>query len=391
MDTTLGIYTHIPFCLKKCPYCDFNSISLHPIPEDIYIDAVLLEFNLLIERHNLISRQLETIYIGGGTPTLLSPDGVKRLLNGLSAGFSTVEDMEITIEANPGTVDLSRLQGFKAAGVNRLSIGVQSFNDKTLKTLGRIHNARAGLKAFEDARGAGFENIGIDLIFGVPGRKGGDWQRDIEMAISLRPEHISIYNLTIEEGTPFYTMAQEGRLTFPSDDEEIEMYGTAIHLLKEAGYRQYEISNFSLPGYESTHNQRYWLCKDYIGLGAGAHSYLGTDLKSVPSSGVRWWNEKDLFKYMDRIRRHGDAVTGKEFLTMKEAMVEGVFLGLRRLEGLDKERFLSHFGSPLKDLYHETIERLKENNLIFEEGRFIKLTHKGVLLSNEVFAELFSP
>lgn len=396
---TLSIYIHIPFCLKKCPYCDFNSIPLNPIPEKAYIGALLKEFDHLREGFNLPSRRLESIYIGGGTPSLLSPQAIQRILDGLKEGFSQIQDIEITLEANPGTVDLSRLMGFKRAGVNRLSLGVQSFNDKTLKTLGRIHSSGASLEAFNDARRAGFDNVGIDLIFGVPAKRGvpgqglRDWEEDIEIVLTLRPEHISTYNLTIEKGTPFYKLAQEGLLTSPSDDEEAEMYESAISRFKRAGYAHYEISNFALLGMESRHNQRYWLYKDYIGLGAGAHSYVGTDFKSVPSFavpsfGVRWWNEKAPFIYMKRIEGEGNAIEGREFLTREEAITEGIFLGLRRPEGLDKEWFLRHFGKGLDDTYPETIGRLKEGGLLLEEGRFIKLSHQGLLLSNEVFLAL---
>lgn len=381
---TLGIYIHIPFCLRKCPYCDFNSIPLSPIPEKAYIGALLKEFDQLREGFNLPSRRLESIYIGGGTPSLLSPQAVHLILDGLKEGFSQTGYIEITLEVNPGTVDLSRLMGFKRAGVNRLSLGVQSFKDKTLEMLGRIHSSGASLEAFNDARRAGFDNVGIDLIFGVPGQGLGDWEEDIEMVLTIRPEHISTYSLTIEKGTPFYKLAQEGLLTSPSDDEEAEMYESAISRFKGSGYIHYEISNFALPGMESRHNQRYWLYKDYIGLGAGAHSYLG----SVPSFGVRWWNEKAPFIYMERIEREGNAMEGREFLTREEAITEGIFLGLRRPEGLDKGWFLRRFGIGLESTYPETIGRLKDRGLLLEEGRFIKLSHQGLLLSNEVFLAL---
>ena len=424
MNKTIGIYIHIPFCVKKCQYCDFNSIAIDNIPDDIYINAVIKELTGHIkERPILADKTLETIYIGGGTPSLISPNNIKRFVSGIIQTFPFVnprpilrmgapksfgvgvntqaidksltskmfvngkQDVcqyrEITIEINPGTVIRDSLVAFKDAGVNRLSIGGQSFNEKTLKSLGRIHSAKDAVRCYEYARMAGFDNIGIDLIFGAPEQSIEEWEEDLETVISLRPEHISTYNLTIEKGTPFSKLQKDGKLILPSEEEQILMYEHAIDKLKGAGYNHYEISNFSLNGFESRHNLRYWSCMDYIGLGSGAHSYIAS-----PDWGMRWWNENNPAVYMQRIKDTGQAIAGKEVLRKEEALEEGIFLGLRRLTGIDKNWFATRFNMPLKELYMHKIAALKMAGLLYEDDNIIRLTRKGLLLSNEVFAEL---
>ena len=289
----------------------------------------------------------------------------------------------ITIEINPGTITKNSLAAFRDAGINRLSIGIQSFNDKTLKTLGRVHSADNSLKCYEYARTTGFDNIGIDLIFGAPGQSVEEWEGDLKTAVALRPEHISAYNLTVEKGTLFFELQKNSRLVLPSEEGQVLMYELAIDSLKEAGYNHYEISNFSLTGFESQHNMRYWSCMDYIGLGAGAHSYL-----SSPDWGVRWWNESDHDAYMQQINETGQAIAGKERLTKKETLEEGIFLGLRRTSGINMDWFAARFNTQLKNLCHQKIAELKTGGLIYEDGSIIRLTRKGLILSNEVFAEL---
>lgn len=388
MDNTIGIYVHIPFCVKKCPYCDFNSVATADIPDDAYINALNRELFFHIKERPVLSKKiLETIYIGGGTPSLISPHNIKRLLSSIKQAFAESNPEEITIEINPGTIARNSLAAFRDAGINRLSIGIQSFNDKTLKTLGRIHSADNSLKCYEYARTTGFDNIGIDLIFGAPGQSVEEWEGDLKTAVALRPEHISAYNLTVEKGTLFFELQKNGGLVLPSEEGQVLMYELAIDSLKEAGYNHYEISNFSLTGFESQHNMRYWSCMDYIGLGAGAHSYI-----SSPDWGVRWWNESDPDAYMQQIKKataeQGQAIAGKERLTKKEALEEGIFLGLRRTSGINMNWFAARFNTPLKNLCHQKIAELKTCGLIYEDGSIIRLTRKGLTLSNEVFAEL---
>ncbi|MBI5048325.1 MAG: radical SAM family heme chaperone HemW [Deltaproteobacteria bacterium] len=393
MNNTIGIYVHIPFCIKKCPYCDFNSIAVTSAPDDIYIDAVLEELaGHIKEKPSLLNKTLETIYIGGGTPSIIEPHNIKKLVNGIRQAFSDTAPDEITIEINPGTVTRDRLAAFKDAGINRLSIGIQSFNEKMLKTLGRIHSAKDSVRCYEYARAAGFNNIGMDIIFGAPEQSIKEWEEDIETAACLRPEHISTYNLTIENGTSFFTLQKSCELALPSEEEQTLMYEIAINILKNKGYNHYEISNFSLAGFESRHNNRYWLGMDYLGLGAGAHSYISSlnivSQEQTPDWGTRWWNEKNPDVYMQRIKDTDHAIAGKETLKKVEALEEGIFLGLRRLTGIDTGWFLTRFNISLKDLYASKISALKAAELLYEDANSIRLTHKGLLLSNEVFAEL---
>ncbi|MEK7841475.1 MAG: radical SAM family heme chaperone HemW, partial [Deltaproteobacteria bacterium] len=297
--------------------------------------------------------------------------------------FVESNPVEITIEINPGTITRNSLAAFRDAGINRLSIGIQSFNDKTLKSLGRVHSADNSPKCYEYARTTGFDNIGIDLIFGAPGQSVEEWEGDLKTAVALRPEHISAYNLTVEKGTLFFELQKNGGLVLPSEEGQVLMYELAIDSLKEAGYNHYEISNFSLTGFESQHNMRYWSCMDYIGLGAGAHSYI-----SSPDWGIRWWNESDPDAYMQQINETGQAIAGKERLTKKEAIEEGIFLGLRRTSGINMNWFAARFNTQLKNLCRQKIAELKTCGLIYEDGSIIRLTRKGLILSNEVFAEL---
>ena len=393
MNNTIGIYIHIPFCVKKCPYCDFNSVSDANIPDNAYIVTVLKELAAHIEGEpSLAYKTLETIYIGGGTPSLIKPHNIKRLVSGIKRMFLGLHSQESTIEVNPGTVKKDALTGLLDAGINRLNIGIQSFNDKTLKTLGRIHFAKDTLKCYEYARRTGFDNIGIDLIFGIPDQSVDEWEQDLKTAIALKPEHISAYNLTVEKGTEFFELQKSGGLIQPSEEEQVLMYELAIDSLKEAGYNHYEISNFSLNGFESRHNLRYWSCMDYIGLGAGAHSYISFPDKNIqgepPCWGIRWWNESDPTAYMRQINETEQAIAGKERLTKKEALGEGIFLGLRRIRGIDVNWFLRRFNMSLKDLYMHKFAALKMEGLLYEDAVGLRLTRKGLLLSNEVFREI---
>ncbi|MBI5892177.1 MAG: radical SAM family heme chaperone HemW [Deltaproteobacteria bacterium] len=388
MSTTLGIYIHIPFCKRKCPYCDFNSFALNPIPEKDYIRSIINELESVIKKEDSIHCKppdtIDTIYIGGGTPSAISPKYIKEILDKLHKSFKLKSEAEITIEVNPAAVDKDKLKEYKNFGINRLSIGVQSFDNKVLKILGRIHNTEDAVKTYGDARNAGFENIGIDLMFGIPEQTLDMWLTAVEMAISIKPEHISIYGLTIEQDTEFYCMQKKGNLILPDEETYILMYESAIQRLKHAGYIHYEISNFSLPDYESKHNLRYWQGLDYIGIGAGAHSYISSE-----TWGKRFWNEEDVFKYMDKIERHGNAASGMEILTKEKAIREFIFLGLRQVNGINAKRFCERFNLPLTDKYFEVIPDLKKNNLIEADGDIIRLTQRGLALSDAVFTEFF--
>lgn len=375
---TLNIYVHIPFCVKKCPYCSFTSFSPGDVPEKEYTECILGELSYLLKRENL-KCPVETVYFGGGTPSIFSPDSIKRILEGIGKKLPLLKDVsEVTLEVNPDTVDKKKLLGFKNAGINRLSIGVQSFNEGELKKLERTHSAGKGELAFLDARDSGFKNIGIDLIFAIPGQTLPGFERSLSKTIKLRPEHVSIYALTVEEGTPYSRAFKKGGLRFPPEKLCVDMYLGAIGLLKENGYTHYEISNLALPGFESRHNTACWLGKNYLGLGAGAHSYL-----RYPGWGRRWWNRPYFPHYMEALDKKGSHVLGKETLKEDSAKLEAIFLGLRLLKGIGKNGFKKRFGSPPEAFLQW--ERLTELGLVKDKGDRISLTEKGILFSNEVF------
>ncbi len=395
IDKSIGVYVHIPFCSSKCPYCDFNSVEVPRIPVARYVGCLKKELSALLEdgSRDLSARVLKSVYLGGGTPTTLSRSSIKEIIGAIKDAFVHVEGVEVTIEANPGSVDRRKMAGFKDAGVNRISIGVQSFDDRVLKTLGRAHTSSGAREAVKDARETGFRNIGVDLIFAVPGQTGESWEATLKEAVALRPAHISLYNLTIERSTPFYGLYKAkrragvpgapGAIAPASQETEVEMYTTAVDLLKAAGYRHYEISNFALPGYSGVHNQGYWLGSDYIGLGSGAHSYL-----SMPDWGSRFWNEPDVEEYMRSVTASGRAVSGIEALSRAEAATERVMLGLRMLErGIDALEFKRRFGETLATCF-KGWKMLESEGFVQSRAGTLLLTPKGVLVSDEIFATL---
>ena len=366
----LGIYIHIPFCLHKCPYCDFNSIAVKPLPEEKYVTALIDEIRDRSEKFR--GHTIETVYLGGGTPSLFSPHTIGAILNEIIRNFTVAKEAEITIEANPCSVNHEKLSAFHALGINRLSLGVQSFKDACLKILGRIHSAKEAVSAFEKGREVGFENVGIDLISGIPFQTCTAWEDDLDKVIALNPEHISAYQLHVEQGTPFYQSMERGELALPPEEIQTEMLETTREKLTEAGYEHYEISNYAHPGYRSRHNQRYWEGKEYLGIGTGAHSFL------QKGWGLRQANISDPLLYMERAEKTGF----EESLKKEEAIEEAIFLGLRQSEGIDVKRFEERFGLPL-DAHFPSLE-----GLVREEMGRVTLTPRGLLLSNEVFVRL---
>ncbi|MBI5642190.1 MAG: radical SAM family heme chaperone HemW [Deltaproteobacteria bacterium] len=379
----IGIYVHIPYCVSKCPYCDFKSVVDSGLDESKYIDSLLRELDRVLGKEGALrSREIESIYLGGGTPSLFSSASAGRIIREVKDAFDLDVSPEITVEVNPDTVNREKFEGYKEAGVNRISIGFQSLNDGVLKTLGRTHSAKRAVDAFMDAREACFDNIGVDLIFAVPGQTVADWEESLMQAVRLSPEHISLYGLTLEEGTPFCKKYKDSSV-LPSEDDYALMYGKATEVLKESGYVHYEISNWARPGKQSIHNQRYWLGGDYIGLGVSAHSFL-----SYPGWGRRWWNEVAISAYMDGVQAGGAAVAGAEALTREEALTEAMFLGLRMLKrGLRGDGFKKRFGISIKEAF-KGWRLLKEEGLLKIDGEDMHLTGKGVLVSDEVFARM---
>ncbi|HHW44474.1 MAG TPA: radical SAM family heme chaperone HemW [Desulfotomaculum sp.] len=374
----LSLYIHVPFCLRKCHYCDFVSYPYDPEAAGRYREALLQEMALYRERLTPEERRLKTVFIGGGTPTCLPASTLEDILRASRRYFHWLPEVEVTVEANPGTVDGEKLAVLRRAGVNRLSLGVQACQEHLLKLLGRIHTFEQAVEAVKLARRAGFDNLGVDLIFGIPGQTQDQWRSCLEKVLELHPEHISTYSLMIEEGTPLAEAVDEGRVT-PCDEElELAMYRQAIHTLTARGYEHYEISSFARPGYRCRHNLTCWQNRTYLGLGPAAHSYRGN---------VRYYNVGSLPEYRARVRKGELPVEGREQLTPSIAMGETVFLGLRLLEGVDLEAFASRFGRRLEDVYGERLERLCRQGLVEISSGHLRLTGRGLPLANRVFAE----
>ena len=313
----------------------------------------------------------------------MEPDYIEAIVEGAKRLFGLPKDAEMTLEANPGTVDREKLSAFHLTGVNRLSLGIQSFSDKMLTRLGRVHTAEEGIEAFNSAREAGFDNIGIDLIHSLPGQTYRMWLKELEKAVSLRPEHISAYGLTVEPGTPFHYMEEAGDLLLPDDEEAAEMFEITSSFLRNAGYEHYEISNFALSGRRSRHNQVYWERRDYIGFGAGAHSFI-----SQPSFGRRWRNTDQPEKYIQSIFAGKVPEVENSTLNKRQAMSEMLFLGLRMTNGIDVEKFKMDFNIPIEDAYPDQLPRLINKGLLECDGPMLRLSGKGIILSNQVFINL---
>ena len=370
---TAGVYIHIPFCRSRCSYCDFATGLFEAEVATRYVHAVVNE----IDRNASGSSHIDTIYFGGGTPSLLTPVQVETLLNKVKSSFHVDENVEVTMEMNPGTVTPSALSEFRGLGVNRASFGAQTFDDDELARLGRSHNTSQTLKTFSDLRGAGFDNISFDLIAGLPGQTLIQWQNNVEQALSLRPEHLSFYLLEVHQHTPLAEHIRRGIQPKPDDDLAAVMYAHMLELAEDAGYEHYEISNLCRPGFESRHNTKYWTGAAYFGFGCSAHSYDGLNR--------RWANERDISSYVRSIETEMSPVVEEQILSADEIRSEFVFLGMRMMRGVDARRYRDAFGV---DLYaeHETdIARFIDAGLVQVEGDLIRLTRAGALMSNEVF------
>jgi oxygen-independent coproporphyrinogen-3 oxidase len=375
-----GIYLHIPFCQKKCFYCDFYSVELRsygqPIQArdetDLYLDALKQEIDLYSQSHGLDT--FETVYFGGGTPSLLPASRVDEILQYLRSKFKISGTAEVTLETNPGTVDRDKLELLRTAGINRLSIGVQSFYDDELRFLGRIHSAKEGIECVEAARSVGFDNISIDLIFGLPSQTIDHWQKSLERAVNLQPPHISAYSLILEEGTPLYLMMKTGKVTPLSDETDAAMYERVIDFLTEKGFVHYEVSNFALPGFRSKHNSNYWNHSCYLGFGPSAHSFW---------FGRRWWNEKNLRAYCDALLGGESAVAGSESLSEKKLASEYIFLRLRA-DGINLRELKNEFNIDLIERYGKEIDYLVTGGLVEHVGDVVRMTKRGFLVCDEV-------
>ena len=385
MKRQWGVYIHIPFCRQKCFYCDFPSFAGRERYERDYIDALCREIAVQGALYRGRWGRPATIYMGGGTPSVLPPELMEKLLAKIQEVF-VAEDgeggqknpLEFTVECNPGTIDFAYLKILRRYGVSRLSFGVQTFNDLLLKRIGRIHTGAQAKEAVELARAAGFQNVSMDLIYGLPEETVEMLQQDLETMISLQPEHISIYGLQLEEGTAFAKMQELGKLHLPDDDTVEKMYDTMTSFLPQHGYARYEISNFARPGFESRHNLSYWQDVPYLGLGAAAHSYL---------DGQRYENVHEIPLYIEGIRSGKGVRREEEPATRAIAMEEFAFLALRTAKGIDKRRFAEKFGVTLAEVYADPISKLKRQGLLEESGDFVHLTEFGMKYGNAAFEE----
>jgi len=368
----LGLYIHIPFCVKKCDYCDFLSGPAGEETKRLYVKALIKE---ILSNRDLASEYLvKTIFIGGGTPSSVDGKFIGDILEAVREVFSVSEEAEISIEANPGTLNEDKLKEYKKAGINRISFGLQSVDNRELKLLGRIHS----YEEFEDnyllARELGFQNINVDLISALPGQTMEQWLRTLEKVILLKPEHISAYSLILEEGTPFFERYSE-----EDQDEDLDrrIYGKTREVLEKAGYYRYEISNYARPGYACRHNSSYWTRTNYLGLGLGASSLFHN---------IRFHNEENMQLYIENSHNRNQIRKDIEYLDKNKQMEEFMFLGLRMTEGIHKKKFKDLFGEDIQNIYEDVLKQSFEEGLLMEEHNHIFLTEKGSDLSNVVMA-----
>jgi len=380
----MGIYIHIPFCVKKCSYCDFLSAPAEADTIKAYVEAIILEIKA---SHTEIVVPVPTIFFGGGTPSIIEPQYIVRILEAIRDQFEVEPEAEITIECNPGTVSLKKLLAYKAAGINRISFGLQSADNIELKSIGRIHTYEQFQDSYEMARRAGFDNINIDLIAALPNQTIASWENTVRKVIDLQPEHISAYSLILEEGTKLYTVIEMERTNgfdrIPCDDNEREMYYLTNELLEKAGYVHYEISNYAMPGYECRHNLSYWAPDHYLGFGIGAASYVGD---------VRYKNIEDIKEYIKYLSQTEIIDLSKiqvdvNQLTTENKMEEFMFLGLRRIEGISLKEFYKRFGVRYESVYGKLTKKFIEQELLLHTDDRIYLSERGIDMSNSVMCE----
>src|SRR2546421_7760733 len=379
---TVSLYLHIPFCHTRCYYCDFNTYAgILPLREP-YVRALLTEIAMagrMAQHPDGTPRRTRTIFFGGGTPSLLTVGQVTRLLDSCRQAFAVDQEAEITLEANPGTLGPEQLVGLRAAGVKRLSLGAQSFDAQLLETLGRIHSPEEIVQALYNARAAGFTSINLDFMFGLPRQTVRHWRETLDRALSLRPEHLSLYSLIIEEGTPFYTWTHEGRITPGDEDLCADMYEYADERLQAEGYENYEISNWALPGHQSQHNLTYWRNLPYLGMGAGAHSFFGRRRFSTVL------NPQEYIRLLNRQQR---PEAESELIEPAQEMSETAFLGLRTAMGLHLPTFEQRFGVSFTHFAGERLRPVEEAGLLEQKEGWLRLSKRGRLLGNEVFLRL---
>ncbi|HHX01471.1 MAG TPA: oxygen-independent coproporphyrinogen III oxidase [Firmicutes bacterium] len=371
----LGVYVHIPFCARKCSYCDFHSVVAEGSMIEQYLQALANEIDHWARRVD--GSVCTTLYLGGGTPTVLTSDQLNRLLTSLVTAFDFQPGFEFTVEANPGTLTPDKAQVLTEAGVNRISLGAQAYDNQLLRRIGRIHTADQIYTSVDLVRKSGIDNINLDLIEGLPGQTLRQWQATLKEAVQLEPAHISCYSLILEENTPFYQEYQAGKLSLPSEAAAADMFACTQDYLPQMGYHHYEISNYAKPGRKAQHNLIYWQTYPYLGLGSGAHGYYNQ---------IRYSNTDDLDQYIRSWLRHQPDWATWEPVDKDQAMDEMMFLGLRLVDGVDLNLFHQRFQCSVHDVYGGEIDQLKNRGLIEENDGFLRLTMRGRALGNLVFS-----
>lgn len=377
--TDWGLYVHIPFCQARCTYCDFNTVT-HMGVEDHqrYMDALILEW----ERATLPTGRLISVFFGGGTPSLVDPILIGQFIAAVRARVTDFDArVEVTLEANPGTVTRETFRTLRRVGINRLSIGAQAMQESHLKALNRIHGVPDIHRAVTDARAAGFENVSLDAIYGLPSQSFAEWQETLTELLDLNPDHLSLYRLQVEEGTPLADGVRRGTLVMPDDDRMADMADFAAVTLEASGLEHYEIANWARKGFASQHNQLYWTLNSYLGLGAGAHSY---------HEGRRWWNYRGVRRYVESQHSGNSARDDDEVLSPMEQMREYMWLGLRRQRGVSRERFQNKFEENLDQIFAETIGELTQLGLVESYDGILRLTSRGSDLANTVFRQFMA-
>lgn len=387
----LGLYIHIPFCVKKCKYCDFNSYKMDIDAKKRYIEDLKIEMELYSNKlykdnkykkkedyHLNSDDTITSIFVGGGTPSILTSDEIREIFTSVRAMFNIDKNAEITIECNPGTLTLEKLKTMKDIGINRLSIGLQAVQEQHLNFIGRIHTYEEFEKNYKDALSVGFKNINIDLMYSLPNQTLCDWKETLQKVSDLNPTHISAYSLILEEGTELYNMYENNKFELIDENMDIEMYEYTINYLKSKGYNQYEISNYSKDGYNCEHNILYWECEHYIGLGAGASGYINKN---------RYNNLESLDDYHLSLTKREKPIQENEILSEKDMIEEKIFMGLRMNKGIEFEDFKKKFGLDFREKYNKQIEMLLDRKLINQSFEGIQLTQKGREISNSIFIE----
>ncbi len=375
----LGLYIHIPFCVSKCNYCDFNSFKLNKELKERYIKDLRKEMELY--SNDFEKKEITSIFLGGGTPSILESEDIREIFNNIKLNFKIKKDAEITIECNPGTLSREKLITMKEVGINRLSIGLQAVQNYHLKSIGRIHTYEDFVKNYKEALDVGLKNINIDLMYALPNQKIEEWKESLEKIVQLNPSHISAYSLILEEGTKLYDMYEKDEFEVIDEETDIKMYNLTINYLKENGYNQYEISNYSKDGYECKHNILYWKCGHYIGLGPGASGYIDS---------YRYNNVNSLNEYHDKLLNNEKPVDFKDDLSIEDKIQEKIFMGLRMNEGIKFEDFKSEFGLNFKVRFKNILSKLKERKLIDIDDEEFKLTQLGREISNSIFIEFMN-